>query len=219
VIKWVEKCKIPATLYLVGSAIKSLGLKVSLKIRTINIGGGAMQLYGNPQLTGKERFFTKDEVIVSKTNTKGIITYANRTFANLAGMKVQDAIGKNHNIIRHPHMPRCVFKLLWDTCSQGQEIFAYVVNRSMNGDHYWVLAHVTPSYDTQGNIVGYHSNRRSPDRDLIEKAIIPLYEDLVKMEKSYGSPKEGMNAALAHAVDAITQSGKEYNHFIMSLGE
>ncbi|SCA55306.1 conserved hypothetical protein [Candidatus Terasakiella magnetica] len=178
-----------------------------------------MQLYGNPELTGKERFFEKDEVIVSKTDTKGIITYANRTFGRLAGMSAQAAVGKNHNIIRHPHMPRCVFKLLWDNISQGNEIFAYVVNRSVNGDHYWVLAHVTPSYGTDGQIVGYHSNRRVPNREVIDSAIIPLYDTLLQLEKSYDSPKEGMMAALNKAVEVIGGSGKEYNHFIMSLGE
>ena len=178
-----------------------------------------MQLYGNPHLTGVERFFDKDEVIVSKTNTKGIITYANRTFAKLADMSPQQAVGKNHNVIRHPHMPRAVFKLLWDTVSQGHEIFAYVVNRSLNGDHYWVLAHVTPSYDKSGNIVGYHSNRRVPNREIVDGAIIPLYKDLLDLEQSFASPKEGLNAAFEKAVDVIGGSGKEYNHFIMSLGE
>ncbi|WP_135077426.1 PAS domain-containing protein [Terasakiella sp. SH-1] len=177
-----------------------------------------MQLYGNPDLTGTERYFDKDEVIVSKTDTKGIITYANRTFGRLAGMTPQQAVGKNHNIIRHPHMPRCVFKLLWDTISQGHEIFAYVINRSLNGDHYWVLAHVTPSYNKAGEIVGYHSNRRVPNREVIDTAIIPLYSSLLEIEKSHESPKEGMMAGLNKAVEVIGGSGKEYNHFIMSLG-
>ena len=59
-------------------------------------------------------------------------------------------------------MPRCVFKLLWNTIDQGEEIFAYVVNLAGSGDHYWVFAHVTPSFDSEGNIIGYHSNRRPP---------------------------------------------------------
>ncbi len=178
-----------------------------------------MALYGNPQLTGVERYFDKDEVIVSKTDTKGIITYANRTFARLAGLSPQEAVGKNHNIIRHPHMPRCVFKLLWDTIATGHEVFAYVINRSMNGDHYWVLAHVTPSFDASGQIVGYHSNRRVPNHEIVDQAIVPLYDTLLQLEKSYGSPKEGMQAAFDKALEVIGGSGKEYNHFIMSLGE
>lgn len=177
-----------------------------------------MQLYGNPDLTGVERFFEKNEVIVSKTDTKGIITYANRTFARLAGMSPSDAVGKPHNLIRHPHMPRCVFKLLWDVIASGDEVFAYVLNRSLNGDHYWVLAHVTPSFDASGQIVGYHSNRRVPDREIVEKTIIPLYKTLLDVEKSHSSPKEGLEAAFGEVVKLLETSGKEYNEFILSLG-
>jgi hypothetical protein len=65
--------------------------------------------------------------------------------------------------VRHPRMPRCVFKLLWETIQSGQDIFAYVCNLARNGDHYWVYAHVTPTFDEKGSIIGYHSNRRAPD--------------------------------------------------------
>jgi PAS domain S-box-containing protein len=176
-----------------------------------------MALYGNTQLTGVERFMKEDEVIVTKTDTKGIITYANKTFGLLAEISPQEAIGKNHNIIRHPHMPRCVFKFLWDTIAADNEIFAYVLNRSLNGDHYWVLAHITPSYDSAGNIVAYHSNRRKPDQKIVQDIIAPLYANLLKLEQSYSSPKEGMNAALSEVVRLVTSSGKEFNEFVLTL--
>src|ERR1700761_62065 len=94
--------------------------------------------------TGKERLWGAEDIIVSKTNLKGIITYANLTFLQVAGYSEEEVLGKPHSIIRHPDMPRCVFKLLWDSISAGGEIFAYVLNLASNGDHYWVLAHVTP---------------------------------------------------------------------------
>lgn len=178
-----------------------------------------MQLYGNPQLTGKERFFDVDEVIVSKTDMKGIITYANRTFSRLAGLSTQESVGKPHNIIRHPHMPRCVFKLLWDTLASGNEVFAYVLNRSINGDHYWVLAHVTPSFNMQGDIVGYHSNRRVPNREIVDGTIAPLYQQVLELEQSFDSPKQGLAAGFQEVVNLIGSSGKEYNEFILSLGD
>ncbi|MBT3307547.1 MAG: PAS domain S-box protein [Alphaproteobacteria bacterium] len=81
-------------------------------------------------LTGVERFFEDDEIIVSKTDLKGRVTYANRVFLRLAGYTEQEVLGQPHSIIRHPEMPRCVFKLLWDTLEDGKEIFAYVINRS-----------------------------------------------------------------------------------------
>ena len=75
--------------------------------------------------------------------------------------------GQAHNIIRHPDMPRCVFDLLWKTIAGGEEIFAYVKNMAKNGDHYWVFAHVTPTFDAGGRIMGYHSNRRVPERGAV----------------------------------------------------
>ena len=113
-----------------------------------------------PHLTGVERTFGDDEIIVSKTDTKGRITYANRVFQQVAGYTEDELLGKAHSIVRHPDMPRCVFKFLWDTIGAGNEVFAYVLNKAKNGDHYWVFAHVTPTFDDHGRIISYHSNRR-----------------------------------------------------------
>jgi len=168
-------------------------------------------------LTGVERFFGEDEVIVTKTDLKGHITYANRTFCHLAGYEPDEVLGQPHNIIRHPDMPRCVFKLLWDTLGAGQEIFAYVVNRSRNGDHYWVLAHATPSYDAAGRVTGYHSNRRCPDQNIVKTAIIPLYRQLLDIEKSHSDPKQGMAASLAAVVNLLQEKGLQYDEFFFSL--
>lgn len=167
--------------------------------------------------TGVERFFDEDEIIVSKTDLKGHIMYANDVFLRLAGMTEEEAIGQPHSIIRHPDMPRAVFKLLWDTLATGKEIFAYVVNRSKNGDHYWVLAHVTPSRNASGEIVGYHSNRRVPDRKVLDTVIIPLYKQLLDIEKSHQNSKEGMNAAFDTLVNLLKEKGVAYDEFIFSL--
>lgn len=170
-------------------------------------------------LTGKELFFDNDEVIVSKTDLKGRITYANEIFAKLAEIKRSEAIGKPHNFIRHPHMPKAVFKLLWDTISNGQEIFAYVLNRSSKGNEYWVLAHVTPSFNNDGQIVGYHSNRRVPNRRVLEGTIQPLYKQLLDIENRAPSKREGLEQSFAALMDVVNSSGKSYNHFIMTLGD
>lgn len=170
-------------------------------------------------LTGNELFFEADEVIVSKTDLKGKITYANDTFAKLAEIPLNAALGKPHNFIRHPHMPRCIFKLLWDVLSSEQELFAYVLNRSSKGNEYWVLAHVTPSFDQQGNVIGYHSNRRVPKRSILDNIIIPLYKNLRDIENRASSSKAGLEASAAKLAQVIADTGKEYNHFILSLGE
>lgn len=166
--------------------------------------------------TGRERTFDETEIIVSKTDLKGIITYANHVFVRVAGYSESELLGKPHNVIRHPDMPRCVFKLLWDTIAEGNEIFAYVVNLCQNGDHYWVLAHVTPSYDLLGNLIGYHSSRRKPDPAKLAK-VIPLYEALLECENSYSNPREGMAAATQMLMQQLEESGVEYDEFVLSL--
>ena len=97
-------------------------------------------------LSGVERVLRDDEIVVSKTDTKGRITYCNDTFIRMAGYSEPELMGQPHSIVRHPAMPRCAFKLVWDTIEAGKEVFAYVINRAKNGDHYWVFAHVTPDF-------------------------------------------------------------------------
>lgn len=168
-------------------------------------------------LTGVARTFSESDIIVSKTDLKGRITYANKTFLDVAGYDLEELMGQPHSIIRHPDMPRAVFKLLWDTLAQEQEIFAYVINRCKNGDHYWVLAHVTPSYNAAGQVEGYHSSRRCPDEQVVKSIIEPLYADLLKIEKSYANRKEGMNAAVDALVNILQQKGMAYDQFILTL--
>lgn len=167
-------------------------------------------------LTGVERTFGEDEIIVSKTDTRGIITYANEVFLRVAQYTEAEIIGQPHNCIRHPAMPRCVFKLLWDTVQAGKEIFAYVINRAKSGDHYWVLAHVTPTFGANGQITGYHSNRRYPDRDVVEK-IEGIYQLLLDEEKKFPQNKEQMAASTAILLDLLEQQGMSYMEFIFSL--
>ena len=176
-----------------------------------------MRVFDTPP-TGNERFFDKDELIVSKTDPKGLITYANDVFIRIADYSEAELLGEPHNILRHPAMPQCVFKLLWDTVAAGNEIFAYVVNRAKNGDHYWVNAHITPWFDQSGRIDGYHSNRRVPDRDLIHGTIEPIYAALLAEERKHATPREAMAASTAMLVDMIAGQGfGDYDSFIHSL--
>lgn len=167
--------------------------------------------------TGVERFFDDDEIIVSKTDLKGRITYANRVFMRVAGYSEQELLGAPHSLIRHPAMPRCVFKLLWDTLEAQQEIFAYVNNMARNGDHYWVFAHVTPSFDANGEIVGYHSNRRVPDRRVVDETITPLYRSLLAEETRHQDRKQGLAASFAMLENLLKEKGVGYDELVFSL--
>lgn len=168
-------------------------------------------------LTGVERFLGDDDIIVSKTDTRGRITYANRTFLSIADYEERDVLGQPHNLIRHPDMPRCVFKLLWDTIQAKREIFAYVVNRSHNGDHYWVFAHVTPSIDPGGAIVGYHSNRRAPDRRVLRDVIIPLYKQLCDEERRHRNDRDGLASSFGMLTKVLQDKGMDYEQLVFSL--
>lgn len=167
-------------------------------------------------LSGVERTFGADEIIVSKTDAKGRIIYANQVFLRMAGYSESEILNQPHSIIRHPDMPRCVFKLLWDTIGAGKEIFAYVKNRAKNGDHYWVLAHVTPTFDKAGNIISYHSNRRSPRREAVEKAE-GLYRQLLAIEQSNPDRKAGMEASFQAVVATLQNAGVPYDEFVFAL--
>lgn len=167
-------------------------------------------------LTGVERTFEKDEIIVSKTDTKGRLTYTNKTFLQLAGYKEEECIGQPHNMIRHPDMPRCIFKLLWDTIAKGHEIFAYVINCSNIGDHYWVLAHVTADLDASGNIIGYHSSRRVPSKSALA-VIQPLYAKLKAEEDKHSDRKAGLEASLAMITGILNDANIDYDEFIFSV--
>lgn len=167
-------------------------------------------------LTGVERNFRDDELIVSKTDLQGRITYCNDVFMRVAGFKEHELLGKPHSIVRHPGMPRCVFKLLWDTIANGREIFAYVLNRAKNGDHYWVFAHVTPDMDSSGKVAGYHSNRRTVERHVIP-LVQGLYAQLLAEEAKHSDRKAGMEAATALLLQTLGTKGVSYEQFVLSL--
>ncbi len=168
--------------------------------------------------TGNEVFFDRNDLIVSKTDLKGKLTYANHTFLEIAGYEESEVIGQPHNIIRNPNMPRAVFELLWTTIAKGEEIFAYVVNSSKTGDHYWVIAHVTPSMESE-NIVGYHSTRRVPNPQTIKTVIEPLYDQLKSIEDKNPSPKDGLQESVGALMGILSDKGVSYDEFIAGLAK
>lgn len=165
---------------------------------------------------GVERVLAPEDIIVSKTDPKGHLTYVNDKFIDISGYGDSELIGKPHNIIRHPDMPRAVFRLLWDTLAQKEELFAYIVNLAGDGAHYWVLAHVTPSVDESGRIVGYHSNRRAPSRAALD-AVIPLYDRLLAEERRHSSARAATDASSVLLAAILEERGQTYDEFVWSL--
>jgi PAS domain S-box-containing protein len=165
--------------------------------------------------TNVERVMREDDFIVSKTNRKGIITYGNPIFIEFSGYSEAELLGSQHNIIRHPDMPRSAFKLVWDTIETGKEMFAYVKNMSRDGGFYWVFAHITPDLDSSGNIVGYTSVRRCPKRSAIEK-IEPVYRQMLQAERAAGA-REAMTAGTRVLLDLLEKTGVGYEELVFSL--
>src|SRR5690606_2695183 len=110
----------------------------------------------------EEVTYSDQEQLVSTTDLRGVITYANEIFCKVAGYSADELVGKNHNIVRHPDMPKAAFKDLWERLQAGQPWRGAVKNRCKDGRYYWVDAYVTPIYQ-QGKIVGYQSVRTRLD--------------------------------------------------------
>jgi PAS domain S-box-containing protein len=169
------------------------------------------------QPTRTEVHFDPGDIIVSKTDVKGRITYANSVFCAVSGYTLPELIGAPHSLIRHPDMPRAVFKLLWDTILDRREVFAYVKNLAKSGAYYWVFAHVTPSYSKDGRIVGFHSNRRVPERRILDDVIIPLYAEVLREEAKHRNGKEALAAGFKYLVDIVSSKKMTYEELIFSL--
>ncbi|BFU42757.1 PAS domain-containing protein [Krasilnikovia sp. MM14-A1004] len=166
--------------------------------------------------TGIARTFGDDELIVTKTDPRGIITYANDVFLRVSALTEEGAIGYPHSVIRHPDMPRAVFKLLWDTLEMRQEMFAYIQNLAVDGAHYWVFAHVTPTIDVTGQVVGYHSNRRTPDASAVA-AVTELYAELRAEEQRHAGARQAVAASAVLLEQKLVERGQTYEEFVWEL--
>lgn len=165
--------------------------------------------------TDHEKVMRETDFIVSKTDPKGRITYGNRIFYEFAGYTEEELIGVQHNIVRHPDMPRCVFNLLWLRLTANEEIFAYVKNLSKDGSFYWVYANVTPSIDVDGKVVGHYSVRRKPS-DAAMKIIPDVYTALLAEEAKHPA-KMQIAAGTALLEAKLNELGVTYDQFVYSL--
>lgn len=165
--------------------------------------------------TQVERVMREDDFIVSMTDLKGRITYGNRIFIEFSGYSEQELLGAQHNIVRHPDMPRAVFKLLWDKIQNKEECFAYVKNMSKDGGFYWVFANVTPTFDPQGNVTGYFSVRRKPRQSGIA-AVTPLYAAMLEAERKAG-PARAIEASTQILQNALKEKGVSYEQLVLAI--
>ncbi len=167
------------------------------------------------QPTDNEIRMRENDFIVSKTDLKGRITYGNRTFIEFSGYTEAELLGAPHNLIRHPDMPRGVFKFLWDTLEQKRECFAYVKNLTKTGSFYWVFANITPSHNARGQVDGYYSVRRAPKPAAITK-IAAIYK-LMLAEEQRAGVRSACDASLELLSKTLADQGLSYEEFILAL--
>ena len=152
-----------------------------------------------------------NDLIVSKTDTKGKITYGNEAFIRFSGYAEEELLNQPHNILRHQEMPKIIFKLLWERIQNRQVINAYVKNRTKQNDYYWVFASVTTSVDKNNTIIGYHSARRKPSSRSIN-TISQLYKNLLEIEK-----RSGLQASEVFLNELLKKEGVSYDEYVINL--
>jgi PAS domain S-box-containing protein len=166
--------------------------------------------------TGVERAFGPEEIIVSKTDPRGVVTYANDVFVRVSGYAEEEILGQPHNLIRHPAMPRAVFRLMWDVLPTGRELFAYVLNLAADGGHYWVLAHVTATRGPGGSVTGFHSSRRWVPPGT-RRTVADLYARLRAAEDAEASTPAAVAAGTAALNQVLAGAGTTYDAWVWSL--
>jgi PAS domain S-box-containing protein len=165
-----------------------------------------------PKPVDEEIKLDPKKYIVSKTDPKGIIEYGNDYFFEISGYTESELVGQPHNIIRHPDMPKVVFKLMWDRIQQKKNIMAIVKNMAKDGRYYWVITDFEPKLDRLTNdIVSYTAYRKAaPEKSV--KAIEPIYRKLLEIEQ-----EQGMEASENYLKGLLEEKDMSYDEFIESL--
>lgn len=134
-----------------------------------------------PEPVNQEYLF-EHTAIVSETDTSGKITYANKKLAQVSGYEKSELLGQPHSILRHPDMPKAIFKEMWTTIKAGKEWSGLVKNLRKDGLYYWVHQYIKPIFDKEGNIKGFIAARKIPPRADVEKAQ-KTYIEMTEKEK------------------------------------
>lgn len=165
----------------------------------------------HPQPTNKEIKLNPYDMIVSKTDASGIITYGNRNFVKISGYEESELVGSPHNLLRHPDMPKAIFYLMWESIKEGKNIMAVVKNLAKSGAHYWV----TTDFDIHTSKVNgertYIAFRQAAPKHAV-KEIEPLYKTLIRIEK-----EQGMKESIAYLNGFLDEKGMDYHQYIESL--
>ncbi len=166
---------------------------------------------GRPAPIDREINIGKDKILLSITDARGVIEYCNEDFVEISGYEEYELAGVAHNIVRHPDMPKVIFKLMWKRIQNKHNIIAVVKNLSKTGRYYWVVTDFVVREDKNGHITGYKAFRKPAPRKAIE-AVIPLYKKLQELENI-----RGVEAAEKFLNGFFNAEDTTYDEFIEKL--
>ena len=164
-----------------------------------------------PKPIDEEIVIKDEEVLISVTDPKGIITEANEVFCKVAGYTEEELVGSPHNCIRHPDMPQVMFKIVWEHIKDRENVMAVVKNLAKDGRYYWIVTDFVTQVDADRNIISYTAYRR-PISDKVKEAIIPLYNALTAIERI-----EGMEASEKFLAAYFEKRGLTYDDMIEDI--
>ena len=165
-----------------------------------------------PTPIDREVQWDKTKTLISETDVKGTITNVNDVFCAVSHYSASELIGQPHNLIRHPDMPKLIFKLLWDNLKVGNNFVGVIKNLAKTGEYYWVVTDFEMRRDAMGNITHYIGRRKSVPEAAINNYLAPFYESLLKMEKV-----GGVELSSRFFKNYLTKQGKDYIDFVISI--
>lgn len=165
-----------------------------------------------PSAVQKERQWDKTQTLMSKTDKFGTINFVNDAFVKVSGYSEAELMGQPHNLIRHPDMPKVIFKVLWDNILEGNNFHGIVKNLSKTGEYYWVITNFSVGKDANGQVSSFLARRVAVPDLVITKYIEPLYKRLLEIEKS-----SGVDASGEFLNYYFEQIGKDYTQFVYDI--
>jgi PAS domain S-box-containing protein len=163
----------------------------------------------NPLPVDEQIKLNKHKYIMSRTDINGNIEFGNDYFFEISGYTANELIGRSHNIIRHPDMPKVIFKLMWERLKQGKNIFAVVKNMAKDGRYYWVTTKFEiKKHPVDNTIVGYMAFRQAASPSAVE-TMENLYAELREIEES-----GGVEASEKYLIGYLDSKRKTYDEFV-----
>ncbi len=164
-------------------------------------------------LPDREIIIGSRDILVTKTDHAGVIDYGNESFIEKSGYSKEEIIGQNHNLIRHPDMPKVIFYLMWKSIKKRKNFTAILKNLAKNGSYYWVVTDFKTKEDYSGAIESHIAYRRAVAKSALE-IIEPLYNTLLRIENDHG-----LTASLQYLNRYILERNGDYDTFIDNILE